>query len=132
MANPRTPTPLRVLSGNASKRPLPTHEPQFDRSDLNAPDWLTADALATWNKLAPALDVNGMLTTACRDVLATYCATLGAFIAGQRAGEAPDLKALAQIRMMAREFGFTPSSQAGIVAPGRGKDAKPEKARFFA
>lgn len=131
MANPRTPTALRVLSGNPSKRPLPAHEPQFDRADTAAPDWLAGDALAVWNKLAPGLDANGMLTEACRDVLAAYCATLGAFVAGQRAGEAPDLKALAQIRMLAREFGLTPSSQAGIVAPGRGKDGKPEKARFF-
>lgn len=129
MANPRTPTALRVLAGNPSKRPLPASEPAFEVTDTKAPDWLTGGALERWNVLAPALDVNGMLNVGNRDALATYCMVLAEFVRKVQDGEDCDLKLVQQIRMLAREFGFTPSSQAGVVAPG--KKGENEKARFF-
>ena len=130
MPNPKKPTALRLLAGNPSKRPLPAAEPSFAICPTTMPNWLTGEAAALWDKLAQALDSNGMLTHASRDTLATYCAVLGAFIDGRRAGAEIDVKLLQQIRMMAREFGFTPSSQASISAPGK-PDGKKEKDRFF-
>lgn len=129
MANPRTPTALRVLAGNPGKRPLPASEPAFEVTGTQAPDWLTGGALERWNVLAVALDVNGMLNVGNRDALATYCMVLAEFVRKVQDGEDCDLKLVQQIRMLAREFGFTPSSQAGVVAPGKAQ--KDEKARFF-
>ena len=130
MANPRTPTKLRLLADNPSGRPLPTAEPTFAACTTTAPDWLTGEALAQWGKLAEALDANGMLNDGNRNMLATYCDVLGAYITQRRAGAEPDMKLVQQIRMLGREFGFTPSSQAGISAPGK-TDGKDKKARFF-
>ena len=130
MARPKKPTVLHLLAGNPGKRPLPTAEPSFAPCNTDMPDWLTGEAVVLWPKLASALDMNGMLTHASRDTLATYCSVLGAFIDGRRAGAEIDIKSLQQIRMLAREFGFTPSSQASIAAPGK-KDGHQEKDRFF-
>ena len=130
MGNPKKPTALRLLAGNPGKRPMPASEPSFEPCGTAMPDWLAGETAALWVKLAGALDSNGMLTHASRDTLATYCAVLGAFIDGRRAGAEIDFKLLQQIRMLAREFGFTPSSQASISAPGK-QDGKAEKDRFF-
>ncbi|CAM5286587.1 hypothetical protein [Eoetvoesiella caeni] len=129
MANPRTPTALRILAGNPANRPLPASEPVFEPLDTTAPDWLTGGALERWNVLAPALEVNGMLNVGNRDALATYCMVLAEFVRKVQDGEDCDLKLVQQIRMLAREFGFTPSSQAGVVAPGKKQDET--KKRFF-
>lgn len=131
MANPRKPTALKVLAGNPGKRPLPDSEPQFAAGDLEPPEWLMGEALALWPKYARGLDANGMLTDANRELLAAYCDLLGSYIESRKAGEAPDLKITQQIRLLGREFGFTPSSQAGVSAPGKGKKDS-GKERFFA
>lgn len=121
---------LKIIAGNPGKRPLPASEPEFASCPTIRPDWLAGEAVVLWDKLAPALDFNGLLTTASRESLATYCDLMGGYIDGRRAGKEPDIKTLQALRLLAREFGFTPSSQAGIVAPGK-PDGTQEKARFF-
>lgn len=126
----KKPTALKVLAGNPGKKPLPAGEPKWTPCDLSAPEWLSAESAERWKPLAEALDANGMLTAANRELLAGYVSMLTAFIQkGRETGE-PDLKLMQQIRLVAREFGFTPSSQAGISAPGKAK-ADDGKARFF-
>lgn len=127
--NPAKPTALKLLAGNPGKRALPASEPTFEQADTTPPEWLTGGALERWHTLADALDANGMLNVGNRDALATYCDLMARYIDGRVAGEEPDLKIFQQLRMMAREFGFTPSSQASVVAPG--KKGENEKARFF-
>lgn len=129
MGDIKKPTALKILAGNPGKRPLPAAEPTFEGVDTTAPSWLAGEALNQWGKLSKAMDANGMLNTANRDSLATYCDLMGAYIEKRMGGEEPDLKILQQLRLMAREFGFTPSSQAGVVAPGKKQDD--QKARFF-
>jgi phage terminase small subunit len=130
MANPRKPTALRLLADNAGKRPLPASEPTFAPCTTTAPDWLAGEAVVLWKKLAPAMDLNGMLNDASRETLAIYCDTMGDYIDRRRAGGEPDIKTLQALRLLAREFGFTPSSQAGISAPGKANGTQ-EKDRFF-
>lgn len=129
MANPRTPTALKVLADNPSKRPLPENEPEFPKCEINPPDWLMGEAVEVWNKLAPALEVNGMLNTANMGILATYCDLMGIHIETRASGEPPDMKIVQQIRLLAKEFGFTPSSQAGVSKPK--KENGTSKSRFF-
>lgn len=129
MARPKKPTALKILAGNPGKRPLPADEPVFDTAGTDVPDWLMGEAVKQWEKLSKALDANGMLNTTNRQSLATYCDLLGTYIESRRNGADPDLKILQQLRLMAREFGFTPSSQASVSAPGKVKDD--DKARFF-
>ncbi|MFJ2455609.1 hypothetical protein ACIOWK_28420 [Pseudomonas protegens] len=126
----KKPTALKLLAGNPGKRPLNAAEPSFAPSDLSPPSWLDGEGLALWPKLAAALDANGMFNEANRDVLAGYCDLWSTYIGQRLAGEGPDLKVLHQIRLIAREFGFTPSSQASVSAPGKAKEDN-GKARFF-
>ena len=130
MANPRTPTKLRLLAGNPSNRPLPDDEPAYPVTAVEPPYWLGHEARKVWGKLSGALLVNEMLNDANYDILATYCDLVGDYIDKRNAGEPPHLGMAQQIRLLAREFGFTPSSQAGVSAPKSKKDDN-KKSRFF-
>src|SRR5690625_2235206 len=112
MGDIKKPTALKILAGNPGKRPLPSAEPVFETASTDTPDWLSGEAVTQWDKLSKAMDANGMLNTTNRQALATYCDLMGTYIDSRRAGAEPDLKILQQLRLMAREFGFTPSSQA--------------------
>lgn len=126
---PPKPTALKRLNGNPGQRPLNEAEPDFIPAAATGPDWLQGEGLIQWNKLAPQLALNNMLNVANAEMLATYCDLLGSYIESRRAGEPPDIKTLNAIRLLAVQFGFTPSSQSGIVAPEKGK--KNDKSRFF-
>lgn len=117
MANPRTPTALRKLAGNPSKRPYNEAEPEYKVAGTLAPDWLTGEGLKQWQKLAAAMSANNMLNVGNYDTLATYCDLMGHYIQQRKEGQEPCLKTFAALRLMAKEFGFTPSSQAGVIAP---------------
>ena len=129
MANPRKPTALKELAGNPGKRPLNEAEPEFLPAETIAPDWLQGEGLHQGNKLAPQMALNNLLNVATVEPLATYCDLLGAYIDSRRSGEVPDMRIFNSLRLMAKEFGFTPSSKGGIVAPEKGK--KNDKSRFF-
>ena len=133
----KQPTRLRVLHGARPERlnlsePVPAME-----LPLSKPDWLSADASAKWDALVPHLLSMQLATAADTDVLAAYCecyarwrklATLAArtppvFNRGGEGGEALLVRnpvwqqvrdAEAGLRTLAREFGFTPSSRAGM------------------
>ncbi|MGK9156474.1 hypothetical protein [Acinetobacter radioresistens] len=129
MANPRKPTELKRLAGNPGKGKLNDAEPEFLPAETIAPDWLQGEGLHQWNKLAPQMALNNLLNVATVEPLATYCDLLGAYIDSRRSGEVPDMRIFNSLRLMAKEFGFTPSSKGGIVAPEKGK--KNDKSRFF-
>ena len=126
----KKPTALKVLAGNPGRRPLPEHEPEFDAVDTSPPEYLQGEALKQWEQLAPAMAVNGMLNVASRNALAVYCDLMGMYIEMRQSGERPPMNWVQNIRLMAREFGFTPSSAASVVAPAK-VDKKDDKERFF-
>lgn len=70
--NPR-PTHLKILEGNAGKRPLRTDEPQPAPASLEPPAELAGEALAEWNRLAPELSRLGLLTVVDRPFLIVLC-----------------------------------------------------------
>lgn len=123
------PTALKVLAGNPGKRPLPKSEPIFADVDEKPPEWLNEKAAELWHVYSGQLSANGMLNTANREFLGAYCQLTASFILEQEQGDPPCLKKLQQMRLMAREFGFTPSSQASVSAPV--KTEADEKDRLF-
>lgn len=129
MPRHKTPTALKALAGNPGKRPLPDSEPIFTNTDEKPPVWLNDEAKELWHIYSGQLAANGMLNAANRDILAIYCHAMRAYIERIESGEAPQLGRLQQLRLLAREFGFTPSSQSGIVVPA--KTETDAKNRFF-
>src|SRR3970282_1173286 len=107
MSNPRKPTALKLIAGNPGKRALNAAEPQFPPTDIEPPPWLPPAAVPHWERVAACMDTNGMLSDANRDVLAVYCDIVATYQRKREAGGEPDLKLAQQMRMLAREFGFT-------------------------
>lgn len=133
------PTELHKLRGNPSKKHLPgaKEEPQPEISSECpiAPDWLGPYARKEWDRVAPYLWKNGLLTEADETALASYCQNVDLMVAatmdinekgytvmGQRGPvRNPALASFAQattaMRAMATEFGMTPSSRSRIRLP---------------
>jgi P27 family predicted phage terminase small subunit len=128
------PTRLRVLHGGTE---LP--EPAPAELPVAKPEFLSADAERKWDELVPHLLSMGLVTAVDVDVLAAYCECYArwrklANMAARtppvfnRGGEGQDMvlvrnplwqqvrDAEAGLRTLAREFGFTPSSRAGMRA----------------
>jgi P27 family predicted phage terminase small subunit len=67
------PTRLRVIGGNAGKRPLNEAEPKPTVGEPECPDWLDAEAKEKWAEVAPELVKLGILTTLDGAALACFC-----------------------------------------------------------
>src|SRR5690606_11762732 len=101
------PSALKLIAGNPGKRPLNASEPTFEAAGTPAPDWLSDEARAVWERLAPCLEVNGMLSVPDADQLAVYCDIVGRYVELRRAGEEAPMTMVTQIRQLGGEFGFT-------------------------
>ena len=64
MGRNRTPTALRILRGNPSKRPLPKNEPTPPAGPLRPPPEITGALADLWDELAAPLVAMGCLTVA--------------------------------------------------------------------
>ena len=119
MANPRKPTSLKVVAGTDQpcRRPesAPVEMPALDHIP-DPPDWLpNAHAVKEWQRLAPILTANKLLTEAGLSALGQLCALHGKVVQLYAAGEAPVASMVAQLRGLMNDFGLTP------VAPGKVK-----------
>ncbi|WP_205957656.1 P27 family phage terminase small subunit [Pseudoxanthomonas winnipegensis] len=89
-----------------------------------APDWLpNAHAIKEWDRLAPILHANKLLTEAGLSALGQLCALHGKVVQLYAAGEAPVASMVAQMRGLMNDFGLTPVAQ-GKVRPA-GDTEKP-------
>lgn len=143
------PTKLRLLRGDHPER-INRNEPQPAGLPVERPDWLSPDALAKWDDLAPHLESMGLMSSADTDLLAAYCecyarwkrlAQLAAKSPPVFRTEGPDGEttfkrnpmwsqvrdAEAAMRVLAREFGLSPSARAGLRADQRGDSAGGER-----
>lgn len=119
MPRPKKPHNLKVVAGTA--RPDRDGPPLVDLPVVSevpeAPDWMpNAHAIKEWNRLAPILHANKLLTEAGLSTLGQMCALHGKLVQLWAAGEAPNASMLSQYRGLANDFGLTPVAQ-GKVRP---------------
>ena len=122
MANPRKPTSLKVVAGTDQpcRRPesAPVEMPALDHIP-DSPDWLpNAHAVKEWQRLAPILTANKLLTEAGLSALGQLCALHGKVVQLYAAGEAPVASMVAQLRGLMNDFGLTPVAQGKVKAGG--------------
>jgi P27 family predicted phage terminase small subunit len=72
MPNHRKPTALRLLQGNAGKRPINTNEPQYQGSP-KCPAWLPLEAKREWRRVFRLLEPYDILKPTDMAVFASYC-----------------------------------------------------------
>lgn len=128
-----TPTHLKLLNGNPSKRPLNTNEPKPDRRMPTCPSHLNPSAKAEWKRIASQLSCLRILTNLDRAALAAYCQAYGRWVQAERKlQETPMLLKLPsgyvqpnpwlaiankQLELMHKymsEFGLTPVSRSRV------------------
>ena len=131
MSRQRKPQALKIISGTDQPcRRLESEAVQVEEPLAevpSAPDWLpNGHALKEWNRIAPILVANKLLTESSLQTLGVLCAVYGKIVQLYSAGESPIASQLAQYRGLAAEFGMTPMSQAKMKTP-----AAPEKANRF-
>jgi hypothetical protein len=122
MANPRKPTSLKVVAGTdrpdrAPPAPAPAAELPLVSDVPPAPDWLpNAHAIKEWDRLAPILHANKLLTEAGLSAFGQLCALHGNTVQLYSAGLAPVASMVSQLRGLMNDFGLTPVAQ-GKVRP---------------
>lgn len=142
----RLPTELHKLRGQPNKNRINLHEPKYGALvNIEPPTFLDPEAQAEWRRLSPALCAQKLLDEGSATTFAAYCTAFSDWVrAGRQLQEHGDLVATEQsispspfVKMKrdaeaamvrwAREFGFTPQSRAGIVAPHDGEPDDFEK-----
>lgn len=125
MGRPRKPTALRILTGNAGKRPLPKNEPKPELG-ASPPPWLTTPAaVAEWDRLAPRLFKLGLLTEVDGEALALLCAHLADAGEQVKMGRPVDPRLTAEIRQFLGRFGLTPADRSKVTSTNPIKDEDP-------
>lgn len=77
---PPKPTALKVVTGNAGKRPLGKQEPDpVYLDDLTAPAWLDPKARQVWDEVAPHLSAAKLLTHVDVQMLAMGCIAIAQY-----------------------------------------------------
>ena len=128
-----TPTALRVLEGNPSKRPLNRQEPQPRARAPRCPDHLDDGAKREWKRLLPILRRMRVLTEADGIALAGLCQAYSTLAQAQtklnktgllyiREGQpiraTPLLRIIHEcsdrINILCREFGLTPAARSRL------------------
>lgn len=122
MGNPRKPTSLKVVAG--TDRPDRAAPESIDLPLVDAvpspPDWLpNAHARKEWERIAPILHANKLLTEAGVTTLGHLCAIHGKIAQLYAAGESPTGHMSAQYRGLCNDFGLTPVAQGKVKPSGK-------------
>ena len=151
------PTALRLVGGNAGRRPLNKNEPKPELSQPTPPAFLNDDAKVEWSRICETLYKVGLMTELDRGALAACCQAYGRWAQAERAlarmSDKDELtralmiktsngnaiqnplvgianKAAADYVKYAVEFGMTPSARARVTT--HPNDEKENKlAEFF-
>lgn len=146
------PTKKRKLKGNPQRRPLPASEPEVTGT-TTPPKWLDKRAKTEWRRLAPRLELLGILTPADRTAFATYCAAYSRMVEAETFLQSPAAKgslvfrteggalkpwphvgianqAAEVMRKFIVEFGLTPSSRTRLSVEDPKKETNTEEFLF--
>lgn len=127
------PTARKRLEGNPGKRKLNKSEPLFAADDATPPRVLNAAGRQEWERLAPILRLQSLLTEADYALFAAYCDAFGRWHEANEKLRASALilktvdgnliqnpyvaianRAIDQMIKIAAEFGLTPSARSRI------------------
>ena len=128
MPNPTKPRSLKVIAGTErrDRAAAPSVELPLVASVPKPPDWLlTTHAVKEFNRLAPILVANKLLTEAAVSTLAMMCALHGKIVQMYLAGESPTGSMIAQYRNLANDFGLTPVAQGRVKTAGATESTNP-------
>ena len=137
----RTPTAIKLLTGNPGKRRLNEREPVVQPGLPRAPLHLTPEAKREWRRMGNRLLVLGVMTDLDKAALAMYCQAWARWVEAEEMvtkygivlmaadgnlKTSPYLhaahNAINQLIKLAAEFGMTPSSRSRIHAAPPAKD----------
>ena len=135
------PTALKILEGNPGKRPLNENEPIPPKGNIKCPSWLLPEAKKEWKRLAPSLEVMGVLTMADLKAFEGYCQAYARWREAEEfltqhgsifktpsgyVQQVPQVSIAQQnlkiMQSFCSEFGLTPATRARIIAAGGGKE----------
>lgn len=130
---PKTPTAIKLVTGNPGRRPLPKNEPKPPVAEPDPPDFLSDIAKTMWRHLCPKLAKVGLMTHIDIGVLTAYCSAWSDLVeaTGKQAGkptavkthngnavQSPYVSMIRQARLdlvrFAAELGMTPAARAGL------------------
>lgn len=160
MSRGRKPKPsyLRIVGGNAGRRPLNTREPTAPLSVPSPPSILYGDAKLEWRRVARSLAEMGVLSSIDRAALAAYCQAYGVWLQAERhiktLADSGDKygglltkttngnviqnplvgianKARADMVRFAAEFGMTPSGRSRVQIDPNAKQKQADPARKY-
>lgn len=119
----KKPNPLKVVAGTERKDRAP--ESTVELPPVTAvpkpPSWLpNSHAKKEWERLAPILVANKLLTEAGLSAFGMLCSLHGKLVQLWSAGEAPVASMVSQYRNLVNDFGLTPVSQGKVKAVGDG------------
>lgn len=141
-----TPTALRLLRGNPSEKAINHEEPQpppvEPGSDLaKCPKWLTGEARALWERVAPGAIVSGLLTVVDIPAFEALCQSYSrwrqfekmtgknlelAIAKGYRNGAVKERQLMMQF---GARFGFDPSSRSNVKLPQQAPESRVDRFR---
>jgi phage terminase small subunit len=117
------PTLLRIVTGNASKRPLPEGEPDPGGKPIK-PKWLKSRAAVLWDEV---LEFAFWLTVADSYKLAAWCDRQADFERKRKSWTAADRR---EHRSAGSELGLDPSSRARMGTKPNGVKKDPADQYF--
>lgn len=126
----KKPASLKVIAGTERKDRAaePSAELPVVTEVPKPPSWLpNAHAVKEWNRLAPILVANKLLSEGGLSALGMLCSLHGKLVQLWSAGEAPVASMVAQYRNLINDFGLTPVAQGKVKPVG---SEQPEGNKF--
>ena len=144
----RTPTAQLLNRGSWRGKERSKTEPTPEPEELPCPDFLKNEAKAEWERLAPTLANQGVLTAWDRAALVAYChqwalymeinGAIKALLIKTIAGDARQnplirmrKETLEQLIRLAQEFGLTPATRSRVERIEKGEEPDADELRIF-